>query len=87
MNITNIKTHNKPSILYAEYGETFTVERELRRIITYLRIVIGGKALDWQERDRVERIISSLVKTQTALAANLSRYAETIEDIRAGMSA
>ncbi|WP_156460827.1 hypothetical protein [Sphingomonas sp. Leaf339] len=66
----------------AQYEEAIKVEAELQEIISFLYMCLEGKALDWQERDRVKSVVHQLTTTQIVVAASISRHADTIRGLR-----
>lgn len=86
-NLQDIIKRRRIDRFMSQYDETVSLEDTLREIIIYLRTAIEGKALDWQERDRIGRAVSILTTTQELLAASLSRHAGTMQEIRESESA
>ena len=86
-NLQDIVRQRRIKKFASQYDETVGLECTLREIIIYLRTAMDGKALDWQERDRIERVVRNLTTTQEVLAASLSRHAGTMRNIKELQSA
>ena len=86
-NLQDIVRNRQLKKFASQYDETIGLECTLCEIIIYLRTAMEGKALDWQERDRIGRAVRILTITQEVLAASLSRHAGTMQEIKELQSA
>lgn len=75
MEISKLAKNRKMSLINTIRREAKEIEILLERIIADLTISLDSKAMDWQERDRIDRAIKNLNMTRKVIAAKADRQA------------
>jgi len=70
----NLRNENMYNVVVKE---SLIIENMLNDIISSITSCLDSKALDWQERDRLDRAIKNIKMTQLVLAARIARHTKT----------